>query len=315
MTPFIRKLNIGGVELKNSIILAPMAGFTDVAFRRLCRECGAALTVTEMVSVNGLAYGNAKTRTLLKLSDVESPCAVQLFGSRPETFAQVLAGCESLSGFDIVDINMGCPMPKVTSLGAGSALLSDIVRASEIVDACVESARGRAVTVKMRLGITDSCGAEKFACEMERAGAAAITVHGRTAKQLYGGLADWDAISKVKKAVGIPVIGNGDIASVSDLAKAEKSLVDGVSIGRGALGNPMLFECLLGAKTGLTRRQAAIKHVEYMDGYFGSAYAAVNFRKHAGRYLHGEANSRDLKLALTAASDVSEVKRLLESGV
>lgn len=314
MSAFVHKLNIGGVTLENNLVLAPLAGFTDVAFRRLCKESGVGLTVTEMVSVNGLKYGSDKTESLLRRVKRETPCAVQLFGSDPEVFRYVLEKRECLKDFEIVDINMGCPMPKVTKLGAGSALLADKARAAEIVRACAESA-ARPVTVKMRLGQNDAENAEEFAAALEKAGASAIAVHGRTVKQLYGGKADWSAIARVKRAVGIPVIANGDVCDTETFeACMERSGADGVMIGRGALGKPWLFkEITNGERDDVCG--TAVKHIDYMVEYFSDGYATKAFRKHVAYYLRGRADSRGLKAALQSASSAEEMKSLLKEGL
>ncbi len=310
----VHKLDIGGVMLENNLVLAPLAGFTDVAFRRLCKESGAGLTVTEMVSVNGLKYGSDKTESLLRRVKKETPCAVQLFGSDPEVFRYVLERRECLSGFEIVDINMGCPMPKVTKLGAGSALLSDKVRAAEIVRACVESAR-RPVTVKMRLGKEDGGGAEEFAACLEKAGAAAVAVHGRTVKQLYGGKADWQAIARIKQALSVPVIGNGDVIDATTFkARIEESGADGIMIGRGALGRPWLFGEIIRGETA-DAADTAVRHIDYMVEYFSDEYATKAFRKHVAYYLRGRADSRSLKAALQSATCAEEMKSLLKEGL
>lgn len=306
----VHSLNIGRVELENNLVLAPLAGFTDIAFRRLCKESGVGLTVTEMVSVNGLKYGSEGTEILLRRVRGETPCAVQLFGSDPETFALVLRQRECLDPFDIIDINMGCPMPKVTRQGAGSALLKDKGRASEIVRACVESAH-RPVTVKMRLGIDNAFGAEEFALAVESAGAAAVTVHGRTVRQLYSGSADWHAIARVKNALSIPVVGNGDVADKASFeACIEASGVDGVMIGRGALGNPQVFAEILGRKR-LDFKTVALRHIDYMREYFSDEYAAKAFRKHAVHYFKGIPRSKDTRLKVLEAKDTDEIKRLI----
>lgn len=309
---FVKSVKIGGVRLKNNIALAPLAGFTDIAFRRLCGECGAALTVTEMVSVNGLKFGSEKTGALLRRFEGESPSCVQLFGADPEVFRYVLLNCDELSEFDIIDINMGCPMPKVTKTGAGGALLGQGERAAEIVKAACESAGGRPVTVKMRLGKTDSDGAEAFARKMSDAGAAMLTVHGRTVRQLYSGKADWTAIKRIKAAVEIPVFGNGDIASVEDFEeKLAYSGVDGAVIGRGALGRPTLFGEILGCES-MLRRDAALIHAQYMARYFSENYAVANFRKHVAHYLKGIPNTRQLKNRLMTEKSFETVMSLLK---
>ncbi|MDE6397721.1 MAG: tRNA-dihydrouridine synthase family protein [Clostridiales bacterium] len=236
-------MQIGNITFAQPFLsLAPLAGYGDIAFRRLCRESGASLTVTEMVSAKGLIYGNEKTETLLRLAPCERPSCVQLFGSDPDCFYKAVS-LPALARFDIIDINMGCPVPKITKCGEGSALMRDVNRAADIVRACVSAANGRPVTVKHRLGWdSDRIVAPDFAAKMQSAGAAAITVHGRTAAQGYGGTADWNTISDVARAVSVPVIGNGDIRSRADAnEKIETFGVAGAAIVRGSVVIPLVF--------------------------------------------------------------------------
>lgn len=314
-SPNVRPLHIGSVTLDNNLVLAPMAGYTDVAFRRLCKDCGAGLTVTEMVSVNGLVHNNDKTRQMLRRADNETPSAVQLFGENPENFFRALRETEELNAFEIIDINMGCPVQKVVKQGEGSALMSDEARAAEIVRACVEGGGNRPVTVKMRLGRGErDFTAERFAAAMESAGACAVTVHGRTAHQMYRGVADWDKIALVKKAVRIPVIGNGDVcdATAFDM-RMQSSGVDGVMIGRGALGHPQIFAEIAGGET-QTTRAAVARHVDYMTAYFGEPYAVVNLRKHLSFYLKGIPGMKQARLEANRVTTVRELRAVLRDG-
>jgi tRNA-dihydrouridine synthase B len=250
-------LKIGKIVLTSPLILAPLAGYTDVAFRRLCRDCGAGLTVTEMTSVKGLCYGSRNTRELLRTAPNERPSCVQLFGSDPAFFERALALPE-LAGFDIIDVNMGCPMPKITKNGDGSALLSDPAKAAKIVAACVKAGGGRPVTVKMRI-FGDAIAFARALCD---AGAAMLAVHGRTPAQRYSGAADWDAIGNIARALPIPVAGNGDVVSVSGVRFALKTYgVSGVMIGRGALGNPAIFSGADG---------------DYFGGHSGGGYVGAS---------------------------------------
>lgn len=311
----LKPLSIGGVTLKNNIILAPMAGYGDVAFRRLCRDFGAGLTVTEMISVNGLNYGNEKTGELLARAENETPCAVQLFGSSPDAFYRALKECRALDGFEIIDVNMGCPVPKVTKQGAGSALMLNKELAAEIVDACKRGGGGRPVTVKFRLGVgEDEFTAESFADKMRGAGAAALTVHGRTARQMYRGKADWNKIALVKKAAGdIPVFGNGDVTSFTDFELAiEGSGVDGVAVGRGALGHPQLFAEVTGGEVP-DSYAALMRHVDYMAEYFPESYAVIALRKHLVYYLKGIPNMKQAKQEVNTAPSLAALRTALKT--
>ena len=300
-------MKIGNIELKSPYILAPLAGYGDVAFRRLCRDCGAALTVTEMVSAKGLCYGNERTEELLRLAPNESPSCVQLFGSDPEYFRKALM-LGILDKFDIIDINMGCPVPKVTKCGEGSALMRDPVLAAEIVSACVESGKSRPVTVKHRLGINDTSGAVNFAVAMEEAGASAITVHGRTAVMGYSGKADWEEISHIAKAVSVPVVGNGDIASLKAADEAiSRYGVSAVAIGRYALGNPQIFS----GENKADLLNVILRHIDYALEYFPHDVAVRTMRKHVLRYISGMPNCKELRMYLGTINSADELKREL----
>ncbi len=305
-------MKIGNISFAEPFVsLAPLAGYGDVAFRRICRDYGASLTVTEMVSVKGLVYGNEKTECLLRLAPNETPSCVQLFGSEPEYFRKALALPE-LNKFDIIDVNMGCPVPKVTKCGEGSALMRESERAAEIVAACVESADGRPVTVKHRLGYSANyINAVRFAEKMQEAGAAAITVHGRTTEQGYSGVADWEKISEVARAVTVPVIGNGDVADFKGVEFALKAGCSGVAIGRGALGKPHVFaeekrEPLL---------NIILKHLSYSLEYFPEAVAVRTMRKHLCKYLAGVRGTKELRMQVNSISSAETLVRALKEGL
>ena len=306
-------LTVGGVQLAGRALLAPLAGYGDIAFRRLCREYGAALTVTEMVSGKGLLYNNAHTAELLRLSPAESPSCVQLFGGEPDVFGKAVARPE-LAAFDIIDINMGCPVPKVTRNGEGSALARDIPRAARCAAAAVRAAGGRPVTAKIRLGFAENeFTAPALARALEEAGVAAITVHGRTAAQMYRGRADWDKIAAVKAAVTIPVIGNGDIDSAGT-AERRLQTVDGIAVGRGALGHPDLFAEIAGG-VGDGLKSVILRHFDYMLEYFPPRYTAVNMRKHLAYYLHGVPDTKELKQRLNRIDDAAAMRALLAAAL
>ena len=289
--------------------LAPLAGYGDVAFRRLCRESGASLTVTEMVSAKGLIYGNEKTETLLRLAPCASPSCVQLFGSDPDCFYKAVS-LPALARFDIIDINMGCPVPKITKCGEGSALMRDASRAADIVRACVAAANGRPITVKHRLGWDDAhIVAPAFAQKMQEAGAAAIAVHGRTAAQGYGGTANWEEIARVARAVTVPVIGNGDVRSRAQAVAAVRDYgVAGVCVGRGALGNADIFA----ENATESRASLLLRHLRYALEYFPEHVAVRTMRKHVCHYLAGVAGTKQLRLQLIAAQSAAQMQALVE---
>ena len=314
---FIKPLKIGAVTLSSNLLLAPLAGYTDIAFRKLCREFGAGLTTTEMVSVRGLNHNSKKTEALLLLSKNETPSCAQLFGSLPADFSVAIEK-EALRSFDIIDLNMGCPMPKIVKNGDGSALLDHMDLAAEIVTACVKT--GRTVTVKVRLGVTDKTNAMDFCRMIESAGAAAVTIHGRTAAQLYGGYADWDSIGNIAAKLKIPVIGNGDVDSAEAAEKRMKDYgVAGVMIGRGAIGNPKIFcgdSGVLQDKKkacALTLKETILKHIAYSLEYFSDSYTVKTLRKHFCYYLKGVPNTKDLKAQINGLNDTDTLIAVLEA--
>ena len=290
-------MRIGEAELTGRAVLAPMAGVTDFAFRELCRRCGAALTTTEMVSARALTYGDQKSRELLWLPEGESPAAVQIFGHEPEVMAEAAQMAEELSGAAILDINMGCPVGKIVKSGDGSALMKDPDLAARIVEAVVKTV-SVPVTVKFRKGWdSGSVNAPEFARLCEQAGAAAITVHGRTRAQLYSGRADWDIIREVKRAVSIPVTANGDVFSGADAAHLLRYTgCDLVMIGRGCFGDPWIFSRANAAIAGEEepalpplgeRMDAAFSQIERLAERRGERSACLEARHQLPWYLHG----------------------------
>lgn len=299
---------IGNVLLKNNLILAPLAGYTDVAFRRLCMECGAGLAVTEMISVKGLCYKNKQTFEMLRTADVEKPTCVQLFGSDPADFKQALA-LGVLDKFDIIDVNMGCPVNKVVKSGEGSALLHNSDTAAAIVSTLVES--GKPVTVKMRSGFNANENiAIPFALKMQQAGASMITVHARTREQLYSGKADYNIVGQVKSALDIPIALSGDIVDISSF-KERQSYADAYMIGRGALINPSIFSFLLGGEE--SKKYPLIKrHLKYLSEYFSEHYSVVTSRKFFAYYLKGERGVKEFKNQIYSAQTLEEINFLVD---
>ncbi len=301
-------LFIKNVELKSNAILAPMAGYTDLAFRKMCHDYGAGLTCTEMVSAKALHYKNKKTEELLYSLDGENPKAVQIFGHEPEIMAEA---CQNplLDKFDVIDINMGCPAPKIYGNGDGSALLADFGLAEQIIRACVNATQ-KPITVKFRIGLTDdNIVAVEFAKMCERAGAAAITVHGRTKTQMYSGSANLDVIKQVKDAVKIPVFANGDCRSFEDYKNIlEKTGADGVMVGRGCFGNPEIFEEI---KTGVkpkVDKLAQIKfHYNTLLKYYPEIYVVKYMRSHLAGYLSGEYKNSKALVQLLKMDDIAEI--------
>ena len=315
----MNKLKIGSVELNNPFILAPMAGVCDLPFRLLCKEKGAAMVCTEMVSAKAIYYNNKNTKELLTIDKNEGPVSLQLFGSEPKLMAEMAKRIEEIP-FDILDFNMGCPVPKVVNNGEGSALMKNPVLAGHIIEAMV-NAISKPVTVKIRAGFdAEHINAVEIAKIAENSGAAAITVHARTREQYYSGKADREIIRLVKEAVTIPVIGNGDI----DCYESAKHMLeytgcDGVAIGRGAEGNPWIFEELNAKYAGLDYNKPSLaevkemimRHARMLIDYKGEYIGIREMRKHAAWYTAGFKGASKLRGCLNEASSIESLEEII----
>ncbi len=316
-------LRIGNTELPGSVILAPMAGVSDLPFRLLCREQGADLVCMEMVSAKAIAYHNRNTEKLMQIDPEERPVSLQLFGSDPDLMAEIAQQIEERP-FDILDINMGCPVPKIVGNGEGSALMRDPKLVEEIVTKVARAIR-KPLTVKIRKGFDDAhVNAVEIARIAEASGAAAVAVHGRTREQYYSGKADWDVIRQVKEAVSIPVIGNGDVDS-PEKAKAlmEETGCDGVMIGRAARGNPWIFrEVSEYLKTGQkTERPSAeeirammLRHARMQVEYKGDYTGIREMRKHISWYTAGMPHSARMRARINSVESFEELEEILTIG-
>jgi len=331
MSKIIHPLQIGDVTLDNNLILAPMAGVTDLPFRILCKEQGAGLLCMEMVSAKAILYKNRNTEELLEVHPEENPVSLQLFGSDPDIMSEIAHQIEERP-FDLIDINMGCPVPKIVKNGEGSALMLQPKLAEQIISKMAKAIR-KPLTVKIRRGFDDDhVNAVEMAKIAEASGAAMVAVHGRTREQFYSGKADWDIIRRVKEAVKIPVIGNGDLNSAADVKTMyEQTGCDGFMIARGAQGNPWIFSQILGQFAAEEHREdmhalnepaagkpersevaaMILRHGELLMKYKGEYIGMREIRKHAAWYTTGYPNSSRLRERINHVESYEDLRELI----
>ena len=318
MSDMIKKLQIGNVVLENNLILAPMAGVTDLPFRLLCREQGAGLVCMEMVSAKAIYYNNKNTEELMEIHPGEMPASLQLFGSDPDIISEMAKRIEE-KPFAILDINMGCPVPKVVNNGEGSALMKNPKLVGEIIEKTVKAIR-KPVTVKIRKGFNDaSVNAVEIARIAQESGAAAVAVHGRTREQYYAGEADWEIIAAVKQALSIPVIGNGDVIDGASAARLVKETgCDGIMIGRAVRGNPWIFREVehflrngeeLPKPTSKELQETILRHAKMELEHKGEYTAVREMRKHIGWYTTGYPGSAALRREINAMESFEELEQ------
>mgnify|MGYP004478018193 FL=1 len=317
-------MKIGNVQLDNEVFLSPMAGVTDLPFRTICKEKGCGMLYTEMINAKALCYDDENTKKMLNLEDDGHPVAVQIFGSDPEYMGKAASIMNQYTN-DILDINMGCPAPKVIKNGDGSALMRNPKLAAEVLTAVVKNSE-KPVTLKIRKGWDDnSVNALEIAKIAEECGISALAIHGRTREQFYSGKADWDIIAEIKQSINIPVIGNGDVFDVQDAVNMlEKTKCDAIMIGRGSQGNPWIFNRInhymktgevLPEPTLEEKISTAIKHMNLAVAEHGEYVAVREMRKHIGWYLKGLKNSAKYRDQINKITDYKEVIAILEEYV
>lgn len=306
----LKRIKIGSFETDNNVFLAPLAGFSDFAMRKICSDYGAGLTFTEMVSCKGILYDNENTKILLKKTDGEKISCAQIFGNDPDIMLEAIKR-PPLCDFDVIDVNFGCPMPKIYQNGEGSALLKNPSLAEKIVAECKKS--GKPITCKMRIGLTEnSINGLEFATALENGGADMITVHGRTREKIYAGDIHGEEIAKIVAKVKIPVIANGGIFTKEDADKVmTETGADGVMLARGALEKPWLFAEILNNPYSADKKDLILRHIDLLKTVYDDRTVAVTFRKQLCLYLKGEKNSAELKQKVLTLNSTDEIKREL----
>ncbi len=303
-------LKIGNVEFKNGLILAPMAGVSDIGFRSVAIDCGADACVTEMVSAKAFSYNSKKTFDLMQSAENEKIKILQIFGHEPEVLANICKS-ELANKFDIIDINMGCPAPKIVNNGDGSALMKDMDLAEKIIKACVKVSQ-KPITVKFRMGWDlNSVNCIEFAKMCEKAGASAITIHGRARSQFFSGTCDYEMIKRVVESVQIPVIANGDVVDKESYERILKTGCAGVMIGRGALGNPKIFSEILDVKNEKSDLFYIKKHIDVLRKYYPEVYVVKHIRKHILWYLGNDKRSKEVKNQIVSINNIDELIKVL----
>lgn len=307
---YLKKLRIGNLLLDNNVLMAPLSGYSCFPFRIMCRKLGAALAYTEMVSVNGLKYNDAATQKLLFTTGLETPKAVQLLGSEPNMF-EYTCKSELMQSFDVIDINMGCPVPNVIKSGQGCALMAQPFKATKIIEACKRS--GKIVTVKFRLGLTDnSIIAAEFAKLCENAGADMITIHGRTRNMMYAGETKLEHIAAAKSAVKIPVIANGGIFSEEDAIQTMKQTgADGIMIARYGIENPLIFSQLTGKETTQSKYHILMEQMHLTSQYFDELYTLNYIKKLTSFFMKKQSGTKQYKQSLYQCGNTEELKSVI----
>ena len=310
----IKSLSIGNLQIENNIFLAPMAGYTDYPFRHVALKQGYGLSFTELVSAKGLFFGGKANGELVYAGSDIKKTAVQIFGSDPY-YLRKACECEYLKDFEIVDINMGCPVPKVYKNGEGSALLNDINKAESIIKECVKS--NKIITIKIRIGQKKGDDVAKdFAIMAENAGAKLITIHGRVREDYYSGQPNYNSIRKAKESVKIPVIANGGIFTVEDAEKMiNETGADGIMLARGGIANPFLVSHLLGVKQNCNLKTFILNHLSELKNYYPERRGVLEFRKFVGWYFRGVDGIKDIKMAIYSATSFAELFDIISNGI
>lgn len=320
LNKYIKEIKIGDIVVKNNVFLGPMAGVTDKAFRQVVRKYNPGLTFTEMASSKAMEFKNDKTNKLLEILEGERPSVAQIFGSNPQTICNTISKLNEDENIDIIDINMGCPAPKLVKNGDGAGLLLDLSNVKNILESAVKISK-KPITVKTRKGFNnDIITAVEVAKIAEAAGVKMITIHGRTREQYYSGVADLDIIKSVKKAVNIPVIGNGDITDIASALKMfEYTGCDGIMIARGALGNPFIFKSIIESKEYLPTNQeiysTILEHIDLACKYEGEKISRLKLRKHIAWYIKGIKNSSKYRDMINKSESIDEMKDIVRQAL